>query len=514
MTTSPFQSIAATGLHPHEPREADNEAHPQMSLDSLVASLLARRAPSSPTMPAAANFENTPIVSEGCGPARGKAMSVTRLPLTGGVYSENDAIARMNEHYFIGRSKGETAIFRINDDGSATVVPNEEFRLEVQNIFVVHGRGSAKPVAIEKFWKESPYRHERTLVFKPGGAAQPGEFNLWRGFGVEPQQGWQKQRRFLRHLLRVICRRDREKFKYLMRLFAWFVQNPDKHAGVVLVLKSRQEGTGKSTVGQVLLEIFGQHGLLVDDKERLLGRFTDHLETTCFVLAEEILFAGDRKSADKMKSMITGDKLQLERKYGSCRQVQNRMKVVATTNHDHAIVAGTGDRRYVVYDVGSEHAEDKEWFDALYQDLADGGTSEFLWLLRSIKLESWHPRMVIRTAETKEQQRMSGDSVSQWSQSCIIADAIIGADPGPYFDLRALISFPDLLNAYTGFCKQTGQRAVGPEVFGRACAEMFGPRSRLPAGAGGAGTNKRPWGYYVPTAQNWQLEVDRRLGVK
>ena len=210
------------------------------------------------------------------------------------------------------------------------------------------------------------------------------------------------------------------------------------------------------------LDIFGQHGLLVDDKERLLGRFNDHLETACFVLTEEILFAGDRKSADKMKSMITGDKLQLERKYGSCRQVQNRMKVLATTNHDHAVVAGTGDRRYVVYDVSNDRAGDREWFDALYQDLADGGTREFLWLLQSVQLEKWHPRMAIRTAETKEQQRMSGDSVSQWSQSCIIADAIIGADAVPCFNLGALISFPDLLNVYTGFCKQTGQRAVGP----------------------------------------------------
>ena len=77
----------------------------------------------------------------------------------------------MNEHYFIGKSKGETAIFRINDDQSVTVISNEEFRLEVQNMFVVQGRGSAKPVAIEKFWKESPHRHERKLVFRPGGTA-------------------------------------------------------------------------------------------------------------------------------------------------------------------------------------------------------------------------------------------------------------------------------------------------------------------------------------------------------
>jgi site-specific DNA recombinase len=37
-------------------------------------------------------------------------------------------------------------------------------------------------------------------------------------------------------------------------------------------------------------------------------------------------------------------------------------------------------------------------------------------------------------------------------------------------------------------------------------------RRWLPANP--ANNNKRPWGYHVPTASNWQLEVDKRLGVK
>ena len=87
-----------------------------------------------------------------------------------------------------------------------------------------------------------------------------------------------------------------------------------------------------------------------------------------------------------MKSIVTGDQLQVERKYGTCRQVLNRMKFIATTNHDHAVAAGSRDRSYVVYDISNEHAGDRAWFDALYRDLADGGTSEFLWLLQNLQL--------------------------------------------------------------------------------------------------------------------------------
>ena len=147
----------------------------------------------------------------------------------------------------------------------------------------------------------------------------------------------------------------------------------------------------------------------------------------CFVLAEEILWAGDHKAADKLKSVITGDTIQIERKFGSCRQVPNRLKTIATTNHDHAIAAGVRDRRNVVYDVSDERVGDRAWFDALYRDLAAGGTSEFLYFLQHVQLGDWHPRQILKTAETIEQQRMSGDSVSQWAQACIEADALIGA---------------------------------------------------------------------------------------
>jgi len=72
----------------------------------------------------------------------------------------------------------------------------------------------------------------------------------------------------------IICRRDSEKFKYLMRWLAWCVQNPDKHPETVIILKSRKQGTGKSTLGIVMTMIFGKyHAAIVDDKDRLIGRF-------------------------------------------------------------------------------------------------------------------------------------------------------------------------------------------------------------------------------------------------
>lgn len=494
MNTNPFQSILQ---QPGTPPKAANDE--QMSLEEMIAGAFTR--PSNSHSSAGSGAGAT-------APAPlGTAAPVNRPPLTGGEYSESDAMQLINQHYCIGWSDNETAVFRKNDDGTLSFVPDKQFKLEVQNIFVKNPAG--KRVSVERYWKESTDRDQKKLVFKPGGTTHSDEYNLWRGFGVEMRKGWQKQRRFLRHLRRVICRHDKQKFKYLMHLLAWFVQNPDKHAEVILVLKSRQQGTGKSTVGKVMLDIFGHHGLLIDDKDRLLGRFNDYLETASFILAEEILFAGDHRADDKLKSMITGPLLTIERKNGSIRQLPNRMSVLATTNHDHAVAAGSRERRKIVYDVSNEYVGNKDYFDALYRDLADGGTSQFLWFLLSTKLGSWHPRMIIKTEETAEQQRMSGDSVCQWAQACIHADAIAVSDRGPEFDLGTSVSFRHLLDAYTEFCRKTGSRALTMENFGKACTEMFGPKTRLSAVG-----NKRPWGYPVPAGASWQNEVDKRLGVK
>jgi hypothetical protein len=428
-----------------------------------------------------------------------------RKPLHGGEYSPNEALELINSHYLIGKSDQEVAIFRIRDDGLLAFTPLEQFKLDVANIFVRVSAGSAKHIPVEKFWREDPRRHQRKIVFKPGGTTEPDEFNLWRGFGVQPRKGWQKQRRLLRHILKVICRRDKAKFKYLMRWLAWAAQNPDEHPGTIIVLKSRRQGTGKSTLGVVMLTIFGQHGALIDDSDRLLGQFNDWVEPVSFILAEEILWAGDHKTADKLKSRVTAGTFQIERKNGAIRQIQNRLHLMMTTNHDHAVAAGVGDRRLVVYDVSDEYACDKGWFDPLYRDLDDGGTSEFLYFLQYLRLGDWHPRQILKTAETAEQQRMSGDSVSQWAQACIYADAING------FDLGLRISLETLRGAYTVYCKQHSLHAGNVEIFGKACTDMFGPRKRLPAVPG---SKQRPWGYDVPTGDQWQAKIDTRLGIQ
>lgn len=430
--------------------------------------------------------------------------SCRRQALSGGTFDPVRALQLMNDWFFVSEQGGEVGVYRIEDDGTITFLSPDHLKLLLANVFVnispASNQSAGKLITIDKFWL---CHHQRRgcsrIVFRPDAKTDEDEYNLWRGFAVLAKSGFQKQRRLIQHIYRVICKCDKIKFKYLMKWLAWTVQNPHRHAEVMVVLQSNVEGSGKSTLGSVMLDIFGpRHGLLVDDKDQLLGHFNSHLETTCFVLGEEVLWAGDARTADALKSRITAGTITIEAKYRQRRQVPNRLHVMLTTNHSWAISAGVKARRYFVVEVSDEVAQDPDWFGPLYRDLAEGGTAEFLGLLKSLKLGSWHPREVPKTNELVDQQILSAGSIHQWLLACADYDSVAGKpdQTAPIQSLGCDISTAALYDAYCAYSKQRAARVESQVMFGRVLTAMFGAGRRLPAGRSG----KRPMGYSIPKA--------------
>jgi hypothetical protein len=203
--------------------------------------------------------------------------------------------------------------------------------------------------------------------------------------------------------------------------------------------------------------------------------------------------------------MLTSPTIGIEGKFRGTRQVPNRLHVVMTSNYEHAVKLGTLDRRYVVLDVADTHASDKSYFDPLYDDLKAGGYGEFLHFLQHVDLTDWHPRQIIRTTEAKEQVRLSGDSVTQWTLASIEAGGIVGMSHGATLDLNQQYSTAALQSAYAGFCQQNRLRPVSPVALGKRFTAIFGKGGRLPASGSGA---KRPMGYLVPAEDKLQEALD------
>jgi hypothetical protein len=110
----------------------------------------------------------------------------------------------------------------------------------------------------------------------------------------------------------------------------------------------------------------------------------------------------------------------------------------------------------------------------------------------------------------RRQQKMNGDSISQWAQGCIDAGVIRGPT-GLSGNLGTRVANEHLKESYIAFCKQQGVPPENSDTFGKACTRMFGPKQRLPLKES---NGRRPPAYDVPTAEAWQGRLDARFGIQ
>ena len=254
-------------------------------------------------------------------------------------------------------------------------------------------------VSLGAWWLAHPQRREYDrVIYDPENLrSHSGEraFNLWMGFAKTPHAGSWKL--MAQHIHSVICKRDRETWRYLIRWLAHAVQHPGTAPGTVPVLKSDAEGTGKSSLLEWMARMFGDHALMLSTPEDLIGEFNDHLESKSLIGLNEPSFPGDHRANGKLKSMITEANWLLNGKFRSARRVPNIAHIMLTTNASWAVPAGNQARRFLVLEVGGGRAGDRAYFDALWTEADSGGCEAMLDALLRIDLRSFDLRDVPKT---------------------------------------------------------------------------------------------------------------------
>jgi hypothetical protein len=166
----------------------------------------------------------------------------------------------------------------------------------------------------------------------------------------------------------VYCNCDQVLFDYLLNLLAWTVQNPTKKPGVALILIGKQ-GCGKSDVFQALGEcLFGKRYVTVlNDINNITRHFNAELEGKKVVIGDEVKGLG--KDSEKLKNLITCNTLRLEKKGVDAYFVDDTAFYVFISNTVDYYKMEQGDRRYLVLNCSDKYCGDKEYFDALFQEL-------------------------------------------------------------------------------------------------------------------------------------------------
>jgi hypothetical protein len=112
------------------------------------------------------------------------------------------------------------------------------------------------------------------------------------------------------------------------------------------------------------------------------------------LIGEEMVFAGDRATGNKLKHLITGSTLSIEYKFGDALEIESYHRLLLTSNNDQIFQAAGEERRFVTYDVSNERRGDVEYFDKLYA-IADGrdraGAAAFMQYLLNRDLAGFRP---------------------------------------------------------------------------------------------------------------------------
>ncbi|WP_425079711.1 primase-helicase family protein [Ruegeria denitrificans] len=339
-------------------------------------------------------------------------------------------LERMNQRYTVVDIEGKTRVaYKLTEedpyDGtSATrwifatkasfLDYHENRRMEVTN---AKGELSTAPVARE--WLKWGQRNTaKGIVFSPNRDVS-GMLNLWTGFGCEPREG---ETEMIHWVIRdSLCGGDPEAYNYVLDWLAYGVQNPEELIGVALAFHGAK-GTGKTTLGELMVSIHGMHGLALSSREQLTGQFNGHMGTCCLAFCDEIDFHfSSGKEDSRLKKIVTDRKGMMEKKGIDARAMNNRSNVLISGNSDHSVPATADERRYAVIRVpntwgtGSaapNREEAQRLHGKVHEQIRNGGREAFLAELLTRKIDR-HPRETIPQNTALVEQKIHGLSLVQ-----------------------------------------------------------------------------------------------------
>ncbi len=317
--------------------------------------------------------------------------------------------------------------------------------------------------------------------YKPGGVGfypspdkcPPDVYNLFSGLSVEPVEGDCSP--YTTHLRDVICAGDDEACRYLTGWMAHLIQRPDEKPSVAIVMKS-VPGTGKGTTVKPLLDILGQYAAHINGAGQIAGRFNSTLANKLLVFADEVTVR-NRAEADRLKGIISETSVNLERKGIDAEPMPNFARLIFASNSTQTLVAGIGERRYLVLEPDPTKAQAKDYFDHLHDWVNDSGAGKLLHLLQHYDLTAFDRHRAPQTNALREEILQSLSGVNLFLYTEIMKDRP--------FDGVARIAVSSLVDKFMSWSLEQGdtrQAAAARTLVGKAMVGMklksFGRRGR------------------------------------
>jgi len=365
--------------------------------------------------------------------------------------------------------------------------------------------------AVEEFLVNPNTLTYNEIAFTPATTPRT-TLNYWVPPSVEPVAGdWSVIRKFL---LFVICDGDRKLYDYLMKFLVHMWQKPEEKPGVMIVLLGGQ-GTGKGTLFNLLQSIWSRTTLQVSAVEHVTGGFNAAMERSYIINMDEALFSGDRKSMDRLKSMITEPTIAIEQKYQPRRTIQSIHRFFAASNHDHFGNIETDDRRFVFLRVSDKRQGDHDYFSRLYAAINDPvQLGAFVHKLATLDITDFNFRAKPNTGELLEQKLQSLKGFARYWYEVLCTGYIKGSSEFGFsieWEDAQFVSTNDLCKGYVRHGSKSRQydAAQSTEIkkgLAKWCPDANYNRKQL--------NGKQERGYQLPSLDQARVAFEVAIGGK
>jgi hypothetical protein len=372
-------------------------------------------------------------------------------------------LAMLQRHFFLAKLSGEIWLFEgaPGGTGSAGV---QFYRLAAGRTLMARFletqpvQSDTKKVIDQFMVSPNTLVYDR-IAFSPL-PTPPTTLNLWRGCPIKPAAGdWLIVRRFL---LEVICAGDLCTYRYVILFLAHMLKKPEEKPGIMLVLLGGQ-GIGKGGFFRLLQALWRDTTLLVSDIGHVLGQFNAEIERSYVLCLDEALFVGDRRSSDRLKSLVTEPNVTIEQKYQPRRTIESHHRLFAASNHAHFAQVDPDDRRFLFLRVSETRKGDHEFWAAYHDAIADPAIlAAIVHDLLTYDITNFNPRVRPQTAAHLDQKVRSLSGFDRfWNE--VLHTGTIGLGDASWEGER-FVSTERLMNAWQGYEKQGRFQFSAPQV--------------------------------------------------
>ncbi len=333
-----------------------------------------------------------------------------------------------------------------------------------------------------------------------------GYYNLWQGFQVASVEGsWKLMKK---HILHVICSGDKAIYRYVINWLARMIQEPWTPGEVAIVLRGG-EGIGKGALVNNLCRIFGQHSCSLRNINHITGNFNAHMSDCILMYVDEAFWAGSKGAEGVLRGIITEPTLFIVPKFVDGKERRNMLHIIMSSNNDWVVPASFDARRYCVLDVSDHRKGDREYFNALFTEINNGGLEAMLYDLEHTDISCFEVRDFPITNALIKQKILSLEPVKTWWYQKLNDGELIQG-----FGWKQ-VSSQDLYDDYVVSAKKQGISWPGSQtIFGIELRKVL-PKDWILKGrqASKDSFGKRPNLYKFPSLKVCRRSFEMYLGV-